>query len=209
MIITYFGKQFWKVQYGDTTIAINPISKDAKGIKTTRFGSDIALVTTQHPSYNGIEQLSHGEVEPFVIEGPGEYEVGGIFVKGIFSEGIVDGKAFVNTVYTFMIDGINICFLGNIAGGEMNASVRGGISEADVLFVPVSSSEGSLGASEAYKVAVSLEPSIIIPMDYDEKSIKEFLKEGGVSKVKKVDKLTIKRKDLEGKEGEIVVFEEQ
>jgi len=50
------------------------------------------------------------------------------------------------------------------------------------------------------------EPKIIIPMDYDDKTLKAFLKEGGQDKVTPVDKLTIKAKDIIGREGEIVVL---
>ncbi|KKR65419.1 MAG: hypothetical protein UU06_C0019G0014, partial [Parcubacteria group bacterium GW2011_GWB1_40_5] len=38
-------------------------------------------------------------------------------------------------------------------------------------------------------------------------SLKMFLKEAGEEGIKPVDKLTIKKKDLEGKEGEVVVLE--
>ena len=43
-------------------------------------------------------------------------------------------------------------------------------------------------------------------MDYDNGSLKAFLKEVGEEKAEVVDKLTLKRKDLEGKEGEVVVL---
>lgn len=205
MIITYYGRQFFKVQYGSTTIAINPISKDAKGEKASRFGSDIALVTTNNPLYNGIEQVGFGENNPFIVNGPGEYEVKDIFIKGVKSAGSVNGKEILNTVYSFEIDGITVCFMGAIAEGGLTSEVRGGIPEVDVLFVPISGN-GVMTPAEAYKSAVSLEPSIIVPIDYDEKTLAEFMKEAGEKKTEKVDKLTIKKKDLEGKEGEVVVF---
>jgi hypothetical protein len=63
-----------------------------------------------------------------------------------------------------------------------------------------------LSPSEAYKLAVSLEPKIIIPMEYDQATLKSFLKEGGQEKVSPVEKLTIKSKELIGHEAEIVVL---
>jgi hypothetical protein len=39
--------------------------------------------------------------------------------------------------------------------------------------------------------------------------LKKFLKESGAENVKPIDKLTIKKKDLEGKESEIIVLEAQ
>ena len=52
----------------------------------------------------------------------------------------------------------------------------------------------------------SLEPKMIIPMDYDASSLKAFLKELGEEKADTVEKLTLKKKDLDNKEGEVVVL---
>ena len=81
MIITYFGKQFFKIQQGETILSFNPVSKSSKSGINAHFGADIALVTTNQADYNGLEQLSHGERVPFVINGPGDYEVKKIFIK--------------------------------------------------------------------------------------------------------------------------------
>src|SRR5258708_39937170 len=80
MVITYFGHEFFKIQLGDLTLAINPISKDSK-LKGARFGADIALISTNDPDGNGVDQVAFGERQPFVIEGPGEYEVKNVFIK--------------------------------------------------------------------------------------------------------------------------------
>ena len=85
MIATYHGGVFLKLQTGDTTIAINPISKDS-GKKVTRFGSDICLVSTNLSLTNGVDQVENAGKVPFVISGPGEYEVKGINFKGIESK---------------------------------------------------------------------------------------------------------------------------
>jgi L-ascorbate metabolism protein UlaG (beta-lactamase superfamily) len=70
MIITYFGKQFFKIQQGEMVIAFNPVSKVSKTGISAKFGADIALVTTNHPDYNGVDQLIHGDRAPFVVSGP-------------------------------------------------------------------------------------------------------------------------------------------
>jgi hypothetical protein len=46
----------------------------------------------------------------------------------------------------------------------------------------------------------------VIPVLYDDKSLKVFLKEAGSEDVKSVDKLTLKPRDLAGKESETVVL---
>jgi L-ascorbate metabolism protein UlaG (beta-lactamase superfamily) len=206
MIITYLGKQFFKIQQGNLVVAVNPISKDSKSdVKGVRFGSDIALSTTNHPDYNGFDMVSHGETVPFEVKGPGDYEVKDIFIKGIMTETILNEKKYINTIYSLSIENISICFLGCMSNNKVTAEVRGEIGSPDILFVPIGNHD-LLDPSEAYKLAVSLEPKIIIPMDYDEKTLKAFLKEGGQDKVAPVDKLTIKAKELIGREGEIIVL---
>lgn len=205
MIITYLGKQFFKIQQGDTVLAFNPIGKGSKAGAVSRFGADIALSTTNHPDYNGTENVSHGDTVPFVIDGPGDYEVKGIFVRGFMTETILEGKKYINTIYSLAVDGITICFLGALGDEKLAADVREAIGSPDIVFVPVSG-EGVLGAAAAAKIAVALEPKIVIPMDYDDKSLKAFLKEAGEEKVEPVERLTLKKKDLEGKDGEVVVL---
>lgn len=205
MIITYFGKQFFKIGQGEMVLAFNPVSKSSKTGITAKFGADIALVTTNHPDYNGIEQLSHGEREPFVISGPGDYEIKEIFIKGVLSETEISGKKHINTIYLFAVDGINIAFLGPLDDAELSKDSREAINSPDILFIPVGG-KGMLDAKSAAKLASTLEPKLIIPMDYDDASLKAFLKEMGEEKAEVVDKLTLKRKDLETKEGEVVVL---
>ena len=67
-----------------------------------------------------------------------------------------------------------------------------------------------LEPAKAYKLAVSLEPKLIIPMHYGDigmkDALKAFLKEAGENP-SPVAKLTLKKKDLEGKEADVVVLE--
>jgi len=206
MIINYFGKQFFKIGLGDLTVAFNPISKDSKsGAKVSRFGSDIALSTINHSDYNGFDMVSHGETTPFEIKGPGNYEIKDIFIKGIMTEATLDKKKYINTIYTLSIDNISICFMGVINKNNMKTDVIEEIESPDILFIPIGNDE-LLTPAEAYKLAVKLEPKIIIPMDYDDKTLKIFLKEGCQENTKPVDKLTLKPKDLIGLEGEIMVL---
>ncbi len=205
MIITYFGKQFFKIQKGDMVLAFNPVNKSSKTGINAHFGSDIALITTNHPDYNGAEQLSHGEREPFVISGPGDYEIKEIFIKGTLSDALIADKKYINTIYSLSVDNINIAFLGALANTEISKEAHEAIDSPDILFVPIGG-KGVLDAKSAAKFALSLEPKMIIPMDYDDSSLKLFLKEAGEEKAEVVDKLTLKLKDLEGKEGEVVVL---
>lgn len=207
MIITYIGKQFFKISQGDLVLSFNPISKDSNfSDKASRFGSVIALSTMNHPDYNGFDMVSHGETIPLQISGPGDYEVKDIFIKGIMTNTTLDNKKYINTIYSMTIENISLCFLGSVMSASINANIREQIAEPDILFISVGNNE-LMSSSEAYKLAVSLEPKIIIPMDYNEKSLKEFLKEAGQDKLSAIEKLAIKAKDLIGREAEVVVLE--
>lgn len=205
MIITYFGKQFFKIQQGEMVLAFNPVSKSSKSGAGVHFGADIALVSTNHDDYNGLDQLSHGDRTPFAITGPGDYEVKTIFVKGVLSNANIGGKKYINTIYSLSVDNISIVFLGALSDLEIPKEALEAINSPDILFVPVGGG-GLLDAKTAAKFSSSLEPKMIIPMDYEEASLKAFLKETSEEKVQPIDKLTLKSKDLDGKEGEVVVL---
>ena len=207
MIISYQGAQSFRVQFGDTVLAFDPVSKKSK-FKTGNFGADIALISLNNPDMNGIDQVNRGEKQAFITNGPGEYEIRGVFIKGLISSSNYGGSKFINTIYTVNFENMNLCFLGALNSAEIPNETKAGIDGVDILFAPIGGN-GTLNPAEAYKFAVSLEPSIIIPMNYDEKSLKAFLKEGGEEGVKAIEKLTVKKKDLEGKEGEVVVLEAQ
>ena len=208
MIITYQGVEFFKVQFGDTILAFNPISKESKH-KTTRFFADVALVSANHPDFNGVENLSYNGKDPLVISGPGEYETRGVFIKGFQSKTLYGKTEKINTVYTVVLEGMTLCFLGALSDEKLSPEFMEAIEDIDILFLPVGA-DGVLDAVKANKIAVSLEPKLIIPMHYGDVGVdgalKKFLKEAGEEGVKPVDKLTLKKKDLEGKEGEVVVL---
>jgi L-ascorbate metabolism protein UlaG (beta-lactamase superfamily) len=209
MIITYHGADFFKVSFGDTTIAVNPISKDSK-IKGKSFGSDITLISVNSPEHNGSDSTSRGEKESFVINGPGEYEVQGVFIKGFLSKSTYGDKERVNTIYTVNLENINLCFLGALSDKELSSEAKEAMDGVDILFVPVGG-DGVLDPATAHKIAVQFEPKVIIPSHYvdvgEKDALKKFLKESGEEGVKPIDKLTVKRKDIEAMEGDIVVLD--
>lgn len=211
MIITYHNIEFLKVQQGDTVIAFNPISKKSK-FKGSRFGADIALISANSVDLNGVENVTSKNKEPFVITGPGEYEVKDIFIKGVFYNTTYKNKKRINTVYALTLDGIKLGFLGALDSADLGDNAKSVLGDVDVLFVPIGG-EGVLNSADAYKLATKLNAKIIIPMHYgsvgEKDALKKFLKEGGEDKVKPVDKLTIKKKDLEGKQGKIIVLDSE
>ena len=211
MIISYHGVECVKVQFGDKVLVFNPISKDSK-FGATRFGADIAFISLNHSDMNGAENVAYGERQPFVVSGPGEYEIKGIFAEGLIGgESAYGGEKLRNTIYLVTLEGIKICFLGALNTTNLLPLVQEVVEGVDILFAPIGGN-GVLNSTDAYKVAVSLEPKIIIPIHFgevgDKNALKTFLKEGGAEDEKAEEKLTIKKKDLEGKEGDIVVLKQ-
>ncbi len=202
MIITYYGNQFFKIAQGDTVIAINPPAKDGKnGKDAARFGSVLALSTTAHPDYTGFDRVTHGETVPFCVTGPGEYEHSGVAVQGKGTTTTIDGEEYNTAVYSVFFEDTKLGFLGPITKPLLAAEMEI-LTNCDILFVPIN----TLGAAAASKVAVAIEPKIIIPMDFTPENLKTFLKESGEEKVEPLDKLTIRRKEIEAKEGEVIVL---
>jgi L-ascorbate metabolism protein UlaG (beta-lactamase superfamily) len=208
MIISYHGGEAFRLQFGDTVIALNPPGKKS-ALKGSRFGADIALVSLNHTDMNGADTIGIGDRQPVVIAGPGEYEVKGVFVKGFAGVSHYGGEERINTIYMIALEGMNICYLGALDSAELPADLREAAENVDVLIVPVGG-DGVLSPADAAKVAVAIEPAIVIPMHYGDigsaGALKQFLKEQGEENVAALEKLTVKKKDLEGKEGEVVIL---
>ncbi len=204
MVITHHGGQCFKVSFGDTTLAFDPISKKSK-LAPVKFGSDIAFVSLNHPNFNGVDQVTHGTKEPFAVNGPGEYEFGNVTARGYGVKTIYEGVDKYNTIYQVRLEDINMIFLGAISDGEIDPKILGEFGDVDILFVPIGGGD-VLDVPQASKLAVKLEAKLIIPMHYDQTSLKAFLKEIGSDGITPVDKLTIKKKDVAIMEGEVVVL---
>lgn len=210
MIISYQGVECFKISQGDLTLAVNPVSKDSKAGEPTRFSADITLITTNLPETNGRDQTSRGDKDSFLIEGPGEYEVRDVFIKGFLSEGPSTGSGqakLINTIYLITFEGMKLCFLGALGNANLSSETLETLEDIDILFVPVGG-EGVLDPAAAYKLAVSLESSVIIPMHYSKETLTQFLKEAG-QKVEPIDKLVVKKKDLEGKQAEVILLKQE
>lgn len=200
MIITYHNGQCIKVTQGDTTLVINPHDKKS-AFGGVRFGANVALVSLHHPDFDAPENITG---DPFVIDTPGEYEVGEIGVRGYGVSTTYDGEHHINTIYQVHFEGINIIFLGALADTEIDPKILGEFGEIDILVVPIGGGD-VVQVPAAAKLATKLEPHVIIPVHYDKAALAAFEKEMNVS-VKAVEKFTTKKKELEVLEGEVVVL---
>lgn len=199
MIITYYGVACFKIQSGEFALAFNPPSKGSKH-KSPRFATDIVLISSEDKDYNGRDNLP-GKTggKPFLIDGAGEYEVSGTCIRGVSSNG------FNNIVYSFTLEDISVCHLG-ASRQEIDVALKEDLGEVDVLLIPIGG-ENLLDPRQAASIATHLKAKIIIPMNYNESQLSQFMKEFGSGGTSKVEKLTIKKKDLVDKNGEVVVLE--
>lgn len=204
MVITYHGGQCFKVSFGDTTLAFDPISKKSK-LTPVKFGADVAFVSMRHPDFNGVEQVAYGNKEPFMIDGPGEYEIGDVTARGWGIESTYDGEKHYNTIYQVQMEGMTLVFLGALGEAEIDPKILAELGDIDILFLPIGGGE-VLDVPAASKLAVKLEARLVLPMHYDKKQLDSFLKEEGVQDGKPVDKLTIKKKDIATMTGDVVVL---
>ncbi len=211
MVITHHGGQCFKVTFGDLTLVFDPIAKGAT-LPSARFGADIALVSRDHPDMNGIEEVTYGDKKPFAITGPGEYERQGVVIQGFLSKsayGLAKGQTeAINTIYSVELEDMTLVHLGALIDTELSKEARENIDEIDVLFVPIGD-DGVLSPAKAHELAVSLEPKIIIPMHWSgigqPKKLEMFLKGSG-NNSEKIEKLTLKKKDLIDRDGSIIVL---
>ena len=204
MIITYHEGECVRTSAGDTTLVFGPVSKQSKQFKPTNFGADVAFISLNHADMNGTEEASRGGKQPFVISGPGEYEVRGITVAGFPSKSNYGGVDRINTIYAVEFDGLTLLYLGALSDTDIPKEVFE-MDSPDILITPAGG-DGVLSAADAQKIAVKFEAKIVIPVHFSEKSLKVFLKEAGAEDVKPVEKLTLKPKDVTGKENDVVVL---
>ena len=211
MVITHHGGQCFKVTLAGLTLVFDPVAKNA-ALPAVRFGADIALVSRDHPDMNGVEEVTYGDKVPFVITGPGEYERQNVVVQGFLSKskyGLTKGEEeAINTIYSVELEDMTLVHLGALADTELSKEARENIGEIDVLFVPIGG-DGVLTPVQAQELAVSLEPKIIIPMHWNgigqSGALEAFLKKSGNGNTK-VEKLTLKKKDLADCDGSILVI---
>lgn len=208
MVITYYGSSCFKVQSGETVLVFDPPSKESK-FKSPRFASNLVLVSHNHKDHNGWENFTAGEKNPVVLKGPGEYESGGTHIRGVltYHDASLGKERGMNTSYVVNLENMNICHFGDFGESDLRGEAKENIGEVDILFIPIGGNS-VIDADKAAKIVSQIEPRIVIPMHYgDNKSaeLKKFINEMG-GDGKPLDKLTLKKKDLEGKEMQFIVL---
>lgn len=190
---------------------IDPFGPET-GLKPPSQGADIVLVTHDHPDHNNIKSVSG---QPFIIDGPGEYEIKDIFIQGISSWHDDSGgkNRGQNTVYVIDAEDLRICHLGDMGQKELTDEQLEKIGEVDILMIPVGGVT-TISEKEAMKIISQIEPKITIPMHYQIPKLKAklgrvdgFLKNLGIKSPKPEAKLSVKKKDILLDEAKVVILE--
>lgn len=152
--------------------------------------------------------------EPFVISGPGEYEIKGTSVVGVksFHDDKEGAERGLNTLFNITIDGVNIAHFGDLGQKELTQNQVEALGTVDILLIPVGSVY-TIDAAMAAKITAQLEPKIIIPMHYLLDGLKfaldpvdKFLKEMGQEATPREPKLVISADKLP-EEPKVIVLE--
>lgn len=214
MDITYLGLSSFKFRGKKAAVVVDPFDEKMVGFPLPKVKADIVTVSHDHADHNASGNVGGS---PFVIDGPGEYEVKGIGIMGLETyhddkQGQERGR---NTIFHFDIDGLSILHLGDL-GHELKSATTDELPDVDVLLIPVGG-HFTIGPAQAAKIVQEIEPLIVIPMHYNTSQLNQevfgqlsavdaFISELDTEISEKHQKLTLHKNKLPA-EMSVVVFE--
>ena len=201
MEITWFGHSCFRLtERSLATVVTDPFDSESVGYEPIKLRADIVTISHDSPGHNNasaVKGTSH------VIDGPGEFEIGGVFITGVQTDGVgrkPDDRPR-NTLYVFDYLGITVAHLGDLRSVPSQAEIEA-LGTVHVALVPVGDG-GSLNAAKAAEVVSLLEPGIVIPMHYYTPAARvnldrldKFLKEMGLHEAETVPSLKVTRSSV-------------
>lgn len=202
MEITWYGHCAFRVGERSRYILMDPYGPEM-GPELTRKAAEMVTISHDDPGHN-YARLASGRT--YVISGPGEYEVAGVFVTGVrtYHDSEQGRERGMNTVYVVQFDDLILCHLGALGHVLTQEQVEelGELADIDVLLVPVGG-RTVLTAARAAEVVALLEPRIVIPMHYKVRGLntegdtaKRFLNEMAMEEPEVVDVLRVTKAQL-------------
>jgi len=212
MEITWYGHSCFRlVERSMASVVTDPYDSKSTGYEALKLKADIVTVSYDSPNYNHLDAVKGG---PHSITGPGEYEIGGVFITGVQTNGVKRSEELRNTLYVFDYNGLTIAHLGVLNRVPSQAEIEA-LGPVHVALVPVGDA-GSLNAAKAAEVISLLEPRIVIPMQYATAGslvkldpLSKFLKEMGLGDVEKMPSLKINSISSLPEETKVIVLEYQ
>ncbi len=212
MEITWYGLSCFRLkERGLSAVVTDPFDHHVAGYNPLKLSADIITISHDAPGHNYLEGVKGNK---HLVNGPGEYEIGGVFITGIQTSG--DKKCDDNPrniLYVFDYDELTIAHLGDLCTVPSRAEVEA-LGDVDILLVPVGSGRG-LNAAKAAEVVSVIDPRIVIPMHYATaegklklEPLDKFIKEMGLSSVKAESSLKVTKTQLP-EETQVLVLEAQ
>jgi L-ascorbate metabolism protein UlaG (beta-lactamase superfamily) len=174
MDIERLGRTGVRIATGRGTVLVDP--EPAGDRLASGMRADIVAYTRSAESGAAAGQPSDdGREAPFVVDGPGEYEVSGLFIIGVQAPS-AGGEAA--TLYTVTDGEVTACHVGRIASLPAQPLLEQ-LGPVDVLIVPLG--ETALSAASAAELVGLMEPALVVPLDDAETSggehVARFVKE--------------------------------
>jgi L-ascorbate metabolism protein UlaG (beta-lactamase superfamily) len=206
--LTWYGMScFRMVERGLATVVTDPFDASV-GLTPPKLRADVITVSHDAPGHN---HLAAVKGERRVIQGPGEYEIGGVFITGIAMLEAKAGNGRPNTLYVFDFDGLTVAHLGDLAFVPSQPQIED-LGAVDVALVPVGGGT-ALQPSQAAEVISLIEPKVVVPMHYKtgKESLKlgpasRFLSEMGIGQLEPIHVLKLVRAGL-SEETQVVLLE--
>jgi len=181
------------------TVVTDPYDHNVVGFEPLKLRGDIVTVSHAAPGHS-FESVVKSKQR--IISGPGEYEIGGVFITAVQTNGKKRAKDELrNTLYVFDYDGLTVAHLGDLSRVPSQAQIEA-LGNVDVALVPVGGGRG-LNAAKAAEVVSLIEPGIVIPMHYSLPECKinldpldKFLKEMGLGDVEPQPSIKITRSSV-------------
>lgn len=164
MEIRYIGHSSFLIKGKNASIITDPYDSSVVGLKFPKhLNSDMVTVSHDHPDHNAVAQI---EGNPFIVTGPGEYDIKGVSIVGVgsFHDPDKGTQRGINTIYRIEIDGITVVHLGDI-GHVPPADVIDTLDGVDILMIPVGGIY-TVDAEQAKNIISEIEPSVILPMHF-------------------------------------------
>ena len=196
MEITWYGLSCFRLtERKHATVVADPYNGKL-GLPALKLKADVVTVSHDAQGHNYVTAVSGAQHK---LDGPGEYEIGNVFITGIITKSAAHANH--NVIFLFDFNGLKVAHLGDLDKVPSQNEIEA-LEEVNVLMLPVGGGN-SLTAAQASELVSMLEPNIVIPMHYKLPGLKleldeldRFLKEMGVTEPTEESSLKISLSNL-------------
>lgn len=191
MEITWYGQSCFRItERGHTSVVTDPY-EPATGSPELKLKADLVTVSRGQPAHHAADLIRGHD---YVIAGPGEYEVGELFVTGIPMHVYDEERERVreNVAYLFEYPNhLTVLHLGNLHQMPDQATIEQ-LGEVQVLLAPVDGGRGLRG-DQMMDVIALVEPNYVVPMRcaMAGAAVERFLKAMGASRPEEQETLKV------------------